>query len=127
MALGMRLRRRLTLGVDLEDSGTGNGVLVVEHGVGFRKGDVDLANGAHRDGVDFEVFVAGCYADFDWELDDRVVSWWAHVSSLRKKGGRRKAEAYLHQARVENGVDGCVGGDAELGLGGGECAGEGYG
>lgn len=68
MTLRMRCGGRLALGVDLQDRWTGNDVLVVDLGGGFGEHNVDLAEGAGGDGVDLEVFVAGCDADFDWEL-----------------------------------------------------------
>ena len=69
MALRMRCRGCLALGVDLQDRRTGNDALVIDLGVRFGEHDVDLAEGAGGDGVDLEVFVAGCDADLDRELN----------------------------------------------------------
>lgn len=99
MTLRMRCLGGLILGVDLKDSRASDGVLVIELGRRLGEDDVNLANGALGDGVDLVVLVAGCDADFDWEL---------------------------HQAGEEDGVDGCVGFDIEFLHRGSECASEGH-
>ena len=68
MAFRLRGRWSFVLGIDFEDGGTGNDILVVEHCGGLGKDDVDLADGTFRDGVDLVVFVASCNADLDRKL-----------------------------------------------------------
>ena len=62
-------RRCLAFRIDFEDSGASDNVLVREVRGGFGENDVNLANGSCGDGIDLEILVAGCNADFDWELD----------------------------------------------------------
>ena len=61
----MRRRRRLPLGINLNDSGSGNDVFIREVGHGLRKHDVSLARNPLGDGVDFVVLVAAGDADLD--------------------------------------------------------------
>ena len=99
MTFRMRCLGGLVLGVDLQDSRTSDDVLVIEFCRRLGEDDVDLANGASGDGVNFIILVPSRDADLDREL---------------------------HQPGEEDGVDGRVGCDTEFLLGGSECASEGH-
>ena len=73
MTLGMRRTRRLILGIDLQNRGPGNDMLVIELSRRLGEHDVDLADGAERNSIDLVVLVAGRDADLDGELKHRNV------------------------------------------------------
>lgn len=71
MAFGVRRRGCLALGINLQDSGTGDEVLVREIGARLGEDNVDLPHGSFRDRIDLVVLAAGCDSDLDRELQEQ--------------------------------------------------------
>ncbi len=70
VAFGVRRRGCLTLGVNLQDSGTSDNLLVGEVGARLGEDDVNLPHGSFRDHINLIVLVPGCDSDLNGELQE---------------------------------------------------------
>lgn len=64
----MLRRGCLALGVNLQDSGPSDDLLVGEVGARLGEDDIDLAHGSVGNSIDLVVLVAGCDSDWNGEL-----------------------------------------------------------
>lgn len=71
MAFGVRRRGCLALGINLQDNGSSDEVLVREVGARLGEDNVDLSLSSFRDHIDLVVLVAGCDSDLDGELQEQ--------------------------------------------------------